>query len=140
MAASAVPASGLAAADPCPCGSGRSYADCCGPAHAGSAPAPTAEALMRSRFSAYALGLADYVLSSWDAATRPADLDLDDGVIWRRLQIVDTIAGREGDATGIVEFRASYRDADGGGMLHERSRFARAGDAWVYVDGTHPGE
>ncbi|MET0302974.1 MAG: YchJ family metal-binding protein, partial [Microbacteriaceae bacterium] len=110
MAASAPSASGLSADDPCPCGSGRSYADCCGPAHAGSAPAPTAEALMRSRFSAYALGLADYVLASWDASTRPADLDLDDGVVWRRLQIVDTVAGREDDPTGIVEFRASYRD------------------------------
>jgi SEC-C motif-containing protein len=121
----------------CPCGSGRAYDACCGPLHAGAA-APTAEALMRSRFSAFALGLADYLLASWHPSTRPAALELDADVVWRRLQIVDTVAGGPDDADGVVEFRASYRDASGAGLLHECSRFARVDGRWAYLDGTHP--
>lgn len=90
---------------------------------------------MRSRFSAFALGLAPYLLASWHPSTRPGSLDLDDGVTWRRLQIVDTVAGGEADDEGVVEFRASYRDADGAGLLHERSRFSRVDGGWAYLDG-----
>jgi Uncharacterized protein conserved in bacteria len=90
---------------------------------------------MRSRFSAFARGDAEYLRVSWHPSTRPARLELDDGTVWRRLQIVDTVAGAEGDAEGIVEFRASFRDADGGGLLHERSRFTRLDGRWVYLDG-----
>jgi len=120
---------------PCPCGSGLDYSGCCEPLHLGS-PALTAEALMRSRFTAFALGLDGYLLASWHPATRPAALELDDGTVWRKLQIVDTVAGGPGDDTGIVEFRASFRDADGTpGLLHERSRFARVNSVWMYLDG-----
>ena len=118
----------------CPCGSGRGYAECCGPLHAG-APALTAEALMRSRFSAFARGDAAYLTASWHPLTRPRDLDLDADVVWGRLQIVDTVAGGPGDAEGVVEFRASYRAPDGAGLLHERSHFTRVDGRWVYVDG-----
>jgi len=118
----------------CPCGSARGYDDCCGALHRG-APAPTAEALMRSRFSAFALGLREYLLASWHPSTRPGSLDLDADVVWRRLQLVDTVAGGPDDAEGVVEFRASYRDADGAGLLHERSRFIRVDGRWVYLDG-----
>ena len=119
----------------CPCGSGLDYSGCCEPLHLGAA-ADTAEALMRSRFSAFALGLDGYLLSSWHPSTRPATLELDDGTVWRRLQIVDTVAGGPDDETGIVEFRASYRDSDGAaGVLHERSRFARIDGRWAYLDG-----
>lgn len=111
----------------CPCGSGVSYDSCCGPAHAG-APVATAEALMRSRFAAFVLGLPDYLLASWHPSTRPADMDLDGDVTWRRLQIVDS-------AVGVVEFRASYRTSAGAGLLHERSRFVHAGGHWFYLDG-----
>ena len=97
-------------------------------------PAATAEALMRSRFSAFALGLAPYLLASWHPTTRPEVLELD-GTVWRRLQIVDTVAGGPGDETGVVEFRASFRGPEGSGLLHERSRFARDGDRWCYVAG-----
>ena len=91
---------------------------------------------MRSRFSAFALALDGYLLSSWHPSTRPATLELDDGTVWRKLQIIDTVAGGPDDETGIVEFRASYRDADGAaGVLHERSRFARADGRWLYLDG-----
>lgn len=89
---------------------------------------------MRSRSSAFALGDAAYLLRSWHPSTRPRSLSLE-AVRWRRLQIVDTVAGGEADAEGVVEFRASYRAPAGGGVLHERSRFARVEDRWVYVDG-----
>lgn len=90
---------------------------------------------MRSRYSAFALDLAPYLLASWHPSTRPAELDLDTDVTWRRLQIVDTVAGGQGDADGIVEFRASFRGPDGTGLVHERSRFSRYEGRWVYVDG-----
>ena len=119
----------------CPCGTGRAYTDCCGPLHAGARPAPTAVALMRSRFSAFAVGDVDYLLTSWHPDTRPADLTLDGTITWRRLQIVDTDAGDEADATGVVEFRAQYVHGDGRHILHERSRFERVKGEWRYVDG-----
>jgi len=119
----------------CPCGSGLDYSGCCEPLHLGAAAEP-AEALMRSRFSAFALGLEGYLLASWHPSTRPATLELDDGTGWRKLQIVDAVAGGRGDETGLVEFRASYRDADGtAGVLHERSRFERVDGRWAYLDG-----
>ena len=90
---------------------------------------------MRSRFSAFALGLEPYLLATWHPSTRPATVDLDDDVTWRRLQIVDTVAGDPDDTDGIVEFRASYRGPDGAGLLHERSRFVRETGRWFYVDG-----
>ena len=119
----------------CACGSGSNYSECCQPLHDGAA-ADTAEALMRSRFSAFVIGLDAYLLASWHPQTRPLELELDDGVVWRRLQIVDTVGGGADDPTGIVEFRASFRGADGvAGLLHERSRFARVDGRWVYLDG-----
>jgi SEC-C motif-containing protein len=90
---------------------------------------------MRSRYSAFALGLAPYLGSTWAAATRPRDLDLDPDLRWRRLQIVDTARGGRGDDTGVVEFRAAFRSAEGAGVLHERSRFVREDGCWVYLDG-----
>lgn len=117
----------------CPCGGGA-YADCCRPFHDGAA-APTAEALMRSRYSAFALGLPAYLRSTWARATRPRTVDLDPGITWRRLQIVDTARGGQDDATGVVEFRAAHRGPDGAGLLHERSRFVREAGRWVYLDG-----
>jgi SEC-C motif domain protein len=120
--------------DTCPCGSRRAYGECCGPFHAG-ADAPTAVELMRSRFSAYALRIPGYVLHTWDPRTSPKGLDLDDGITWRRLQIVDTARGGPDDTEGTVRFRASYRTVDGAGILAERSRFRRHRGRWVYVDG-----
>jgi len=90
---------------------------------------------MRSRFSAFALGLPEYLLASWHPSTRPASFELEPDAVWRRLQIVDTVAGGPGDAEGVVEFRASYRGPDGAGLLHERSRFVRVDGRWVYLDG-----
>ncbi|OKI81058.1 hypothetical protein AMK11_28090 [Streptomyces sp. CB02414] len=115
----------------CPCGLSEPYAKCCGRLHAGTASAPTAEALMRSRYSAFVKGDAGYLLRTWHPTTRPARLDLDPGMRWTGLEILDTTDGSAFHATGTVTFRASYR----GGSLHERSRFERVDGAWAYVDG-----
>ncbi|WP_205875608.1 YchJ family protein [Mycobacterium camsae] len=119
----------------CPCGSGSSYADCCRPLHAGERDAGTALALMRSRFSAFALADTAYLLASWHPGTRPKRLPVDTDVEWRRLQIVDTEAGADADTTGVVEFRAQYVRHGVRSILHERSRFTRVKGRWVYVDG-----
>lgn len=95
----------------------------------------TAEDLMRSRFAAFRDGDAAWLLRTWHPSTRPRALDLDGGIMWRGLQIVDTVRGGAGDEDGIVEFRATYRTADGIGVLHERSRFVHEGGRWLYVDG-----
>jgi SEC-C motif-containing protein len=95
---------------------------------------------MRSRFTAFALGRTDYLLTSWHPSTRPASLDPDPETEWRRLQLVDVVEGGPDDTEGVVEFRASYRSAasratGGAGLLHERSRFVRFDGRWVYLDG-----
>ena len=90
---------------------------------------------MRSRYSAFAMGLGWYLHETWASATRPQDLELDEGLEWRRLQIVDTVRGGQDDDEGVVEFRAAHRSVAGAGVLHERSRFARVAGRWVYVDG-----
>ncbi|SOD87740.1 YchJ family protein [Streptomyces sp. Ag109_G2-15] len=115
----------------CPCGRPESYDACCGRFHSGSAAAPTAEALMRSRYSAFVKGDAGYLLRTWHPGTRPERLDLDPGMKWTGLEILGSTDGSAFHTTGTVTFRASYR----GGSLHERSRFERVDGAWVYVDG-----
>ncbi|WP_264934625.1 YchJ family protein [Streptomyces sp. A012304] len=117
----------------CPCGLPAPYAECCGRFHTGAA-APTAEALMRSRYSAFVKGDTAYLLRTWHPRTRPGRLDLDPGTRWTGLEILDTVGGSAFHTTGVVEFRASYR----GGALRERSRFERVDGAWVYVDGEFP--
>ena len=94
----------------------------------------TAEALMRSRFQAFRDGDVAWLLASWHPSTRPATLDLADSPVWRGLQIVDTTAGGPGDATGVVEFRATYLRPGGGvEVQHERSRFVRHDGRWYYL-------
>jgi len=115
----------------CPCGLPGSYEGCCGRFHAGAGAAPTAEALMRSRYSAFVKGDAGYLLRTWHPRTRPERLDLDPGTRWTGLEVLERTAGSAFHTTGTVTFRASYR----GGSLQERSRFERLDGAWVYVDG-----
>ncbi|MFD3584484.1 YchJ family protein [Streptomyces sp. NPDC058683] len=119
----------------CPCGLSKPYDECCGRYHSGAAAAPTAEALMRSRYSAFVTGDSAYLLRTWHPRTRPARLDLDPGMRWTGLEILGAGDGSAFHSTGTVEFRASYR----GGSLHERSRFERVDGAWVYLDGDFPG-
>jgi SEC-C motif-containing protein len=117
----------------CPCGSGDTYADCCAPLHRGETAPPTAQALMRSRFSAFAVADADYLRSTWHRSTRPERVELDEELTWIRLDIVDVVAGGLFDGTGIVEFEAHYRSGGRRGVLRERSHFAREDGRWFYV-------
>ncbi|GEB47551.1 YchJ family protein [Streptomyces cacaoi] len=119
---------------PCPCGSGTPFGDCCGRAHGGR-PAATAEALMRSRYSAFVVGDAGYLLRTWHPATRPARLDVEgtaDGPRWTGLEILTTTGGSAFHAEGTVAFRAHYTTADGPGVQEEHSRFLRHEGLWVY--------
>lgn len=121
---------------PCPCGR-AAYGECCGPLHSG-APAPTAERLMRSRYSAFALRLGDYLLTSWHPSTRPNSLSLEDDIVWRRLLIESTEAGGPFDSEGRVTFTAIARTPEGRLEQRERSRFMREGRHWRYLDGEAP--
>jgi SEC-C motif domain protein len=121
--------------DPCPCRSGDGFGACCGPRLSGATPAPTAETLMRSRYTAFAVGDTDYLLRSWHPRTRPGSLDLDPDQRWLLLEVLRTERGGPFDDTGTVEFRAHYRLSGARGSLHEASRFTRVGGRWVYVDG-----
>ena len=119
----------------CLCGSGRLFADCCQPYHAQLASAPTAEALMRSRYVAYVLGLEPYLLATWHTRTRPASLDLDAeprpnwlGLEVKRHELQD-------NNHAVVEFVARYKIGGRAYRLHETSRFVREDNRWLYIDG-----
>ena len=111
------------------------YAGCCGRYvdHFNDAPAPDAEHLMRSRYTAFVLECADYLLATWHSRKRPASLDFDAGAKWLGLEV------REHKTTGTdtaeVEFVARYRLDGRAVRLHERSRFVREDGRWFYVDG-----
>lgn len=120
----------------CPCGSARPYARCCGRWHAGpeALQAPDAEALMRSRYSAFVLGLADYLLATWHPGTRPATLAPDEpGLRWLGLEVRRHAAQDAAHAT--VEFVARSKLGGRAHRLHETSRFVREDDRWYYLDG-----
>lgn len=119
----------------CPCGSGATYAACCGPLVRAEALAETAEALMRSRYTAYALGDAEHLLRTWHPRTRPVTLDLHDNPTWTGLVVVATEGGGPGEVEGVVEFRAHWSAGGRSGELHEASRFERRAGRWFYVDG-----
>lgn len=90
---------------------------------------------MRSRFSAFAVGDAAYLLATWHPSTRPASLQLDPDLEWQRLEILEVKAGAEGDIEGTVAFDAHFWDAARRerGFQRERSAFRRTGGRWLYV-------
>ena len=121
---------------PCPCGQSLRHADCCGRYHDGALhlQAPTAEALMRSRYSAYVLGLHDYLLATWHASTRPAALEPDaPGTKWLGLEVKRT--GQQDADHATVEFVARSKLGGRAMRMHEVSRFVREDGRWFYVDG-----
>lgn len=124
----------------CPCRSGRAYEHCCGPLHRGVATVPHAEALMRSRYSAYVRADAAYLLATWHASTRPAALDFGDAAATRWLGLeVKRHTPVDADHAS-VEFVARYRIGGASAVrLHEVSRFVREDGRWWYVDGEFPG-
>ena len=122
----------------CPCGLPQPYDDCCGPLHRGERTAATAEQLMRSRFSAFAVGDDGYLARSWHSSTRPALLHTDRSQRWTALEILGATRGGLLDTEGTVEFRAHWTAAGRAGVLHEDSRFVREDGRWVYLAGTTP--
>ena len=117
----------------CPCGAGPSLPMCCGRyVDAGQAP-PTAEALMRSRYSAYALGRTMYLHTSWHPSTRPSSIELDVKTKWLGLTILSH--EQQGDTHATVEFIARFRERGATRKLHELSRFEKLRGKWLYVDG-----
>ena len=134
----------LAAHTPCPCASDQTYVKCCGPFHRAMAresaidgslseplDAPTPEVLMRARYSAYALGLIEYLLATWHPSTSPGELELSP-VKWLGLEVKEHQSS--GDA-GVVEFVARYRVDGRAHRMHEISRFVREQGKWFYIDG-----
>lgn len=131
----------------CPCGEPGTLSQCCGPVIAGDRQAMTAVELMRSRYSAFALGstspdAAAHLLRSWDPDTRPNDLGFEPGRAWTGLEVIEIERGGALDATGIVAFRASFTDSGAGRStpetLTERSSFRRVDGRWVYTAGVRP--
>lgn len=105
-----------------------SYSDCCQTYHQGNA-APNVEALMRSRFSGFVLGLTDYVKQTWHPDTCPNDLQLQPDSQWKKLDIITT-------TENTVHFRAYLQNEDKQfECLEEHSRFEQVDGKWVYVDG-----
>lgn len=120
---------------PCPCKSGKMLSECCEPYHK-VVTAPTAEILMRSRYSAFVLGLSEYIWETWHPDTRP-ELDLLGGtnLKWIDLKILSKEAGQKSDSTGKVRFIASYVIGGKGKKLDENSSFVKDDGIWLYVDG-----
>ncbi|MGS2723313.1 YchJ family protein [Porticoccus sp. GXU_MW_L64] len=117
----------------CPCGSDQNYSHCCQPLHRGAA-ASSAEALMRSRYSAFSMGLIDYLISSHHPGKRtPNDRhnlqQTMENTRWLNLQIIDSTSENS------VEFIATYEEKGGLGQLHERSSFVHENGHWYYLDG-----
>ncbi|MEV0263491.1 YchJ family metal-binding protein [Streptomyces sp. NPDC050617] len=118
---------------PCPCGLDSSYRECCGGIHDGRRQAATAERLMRSRYSAFAVRDAAYLLRSWHPSTRPSRLDLDPEQRWTRLEVLGTTGGSAFHTEGTVEFRAHFSVRGHTDVQYEDSRFVRDEGRWVYL-------
>ena len=130
----------------CPCG-GTAYATCCGPFIDGAAIPPSAETLMRSRYTAYALRHDTYLRATWHPSTCPSDsiLTEDEGLQWLGLDVKSSLRLRQRKAKqdeqpdrDSVEFVARYKIKGRAYRLHELSRFVREGGRWFYLDGSFP--
>ena len=129
----------------CPCKSGKTFGECCGPVIAGTAKAETAEALMRARYSSYVTGDVEFLKSS---ATAECQAEFDEetsrawskAAEWHGLEIIKTEAGGPGDDKGVVEFRALYTANGEFCNHHEVSQFVREADGWKFSDGELVGE
>ena len=119
----------------CPCGNNKNHLDCCGRYLDGGEAASTAEALMRSRYTAYTLGREDYLLATWHHSTRPESLDLatEPRSKWLGLKVKRHEQPEPDHA--VVEFVARYKVDGRAHRLHEISRFVCEAGRWFYVDG-----
>ena len=121
---------------PCPCQSGQTYLQCCESYISGKADAPTAVALMRSRYTAYTQENRDYLLATWDPETAPIDLTFQGNtVVWTSLEILSHSDGLEHHTTGRVEFQAQFKSGNQTSSMRENSRFKKENGKWLYIDG-----
>lgn len=119
----------------CPCrkkSETTTYTECCRPFHTGEQDAPSAEALMRSRYAAFTQCDSEYLAATWHPSTRPQRIDFTPEQEWLLLRII--AAQTDGD-TATVEFKARSRIGGRSHVLHEVSRFVREEDRWFYLDG-----
>jgi SEC-C motif-containing protein len=124
----------------CPCGSQLEYTACCEPYLSGAAPAPTAEKLMRARYTAYAKTAVDFIITTTIAQKRKecdekAIRDWSVNSTWQKLEIVATEKGSPDDTVGTVEFIAHFTERDVEKTYHEKGTFQKVDGAWFYVDG-----
>jgi SEC-C motif-containing protein len=119
----------------CPCGAAKTYVDCCGRYLDAGQIAPTAEALMRSRYSAYTLLREQYLLTTWHLSTRPNALNLAEDETTRWLGLTVKRHEQLDAEHALVEFIARYKIKGRAHRLHEVSRFVHEGGRWFYVDG-----
>lgn len=115
----------------CPCQSGNVFAECCEPIILGQ-PAGSPERLMRSRYTAFSNGNAEYLLRSWHPSTRPSELDIPANTHWYGLTIIES--NEQGD-NGRVTFKARFKENAEWFELSEASEFARHDQDWKYVYG-----
>jgi SEC-C motif-containing protein len=120
----------------CLCGSGINYKECCEPFHSAEKIPTTAEALMRSRYTAYVFRNVAYLQETWDASTRPKVIDFSrEKIEWLRLEITEIKKGKVKDDKGLVAFKAYYCQDDEECIMNEISRFTKINGRWFYLDG-----
>ncbi|MFH1217302.1 MAG: YchJ family metal-binding protein [Pseudomonadota bacterium] len=120
--------------DKCPCDSGAPFSGCCGPLLEGSKHAPTAAALMRSRYSAYVTKNTEHLLRTWHPSTRPGHIAPHSIPQWTHLEVINEKEDKEtGEAR--VEFKARALSSGQVLVLHEISRFVKENNLWFYIDG-----
>lgn len=120
---------------PCPCGSNKAYAQCCGQYIDSATPAPTAEALMRSRYTAFTLHSVEYLQHTWHESTRPEKIDLTSDVATKWIGLEVKRHEQQDTSHAIVEFIAKYKINGRAHRMHEISRFVKEDNKWFYVDG-----
>jgi SEC-C motif-containing protein len=131
--------------DTCPCKSGKTFGECCGPIIAGDAKAETAEALMRARYTSYVTGDVGFLKTSATEEVQKEFSEEDSkawsaAAEWHGLEIIKTEGGQKGDKTGVVEFRALYTSNGEFCNHHEVSNFVKEKDGWKFADGELVGE
>ena len=132
----------MAEKDLCPCGSGKVYGECCEPVIKGTKAAPTAESLMRARYTSYVKHEIEFIINSCDEGDKIAEIDRkateewSKTSIWHGLKILNTQKGGESDDEGLVEFEATYTDKNNlHEVHHENAYFKKVNGKWLYEAG-----
>jgi len=121
----------------CPCGSGKLYANCCKPYIKGKENAPTPEALMRSRYTAYVMHEIDYIINTCKENVKLKRENIEDwsnNSVWLGIEIISTNISASGD-TGTVEFKSVYEQQRLKNVHHEIASFEKVEERWLYASG-----